>query len=369
LDQRLHDGRTMRRPLSFWLGLVGSCWLPAFALAQSSTTTTTPVTATGTGGLGVALLTVGEEAYNAQRRTPLGKTACDANVNLHFRVTNLNVGSGSPKYMEIYKGTACNTTEAKDGVGDDDCVRIKYEDRNQSSMVQEFDIPISELCSNEGDVTLWFLPVDTLDTNEAVTPYGVFELPLDVIPPDAPSNVKGGVGETEIPITWDRNDANISRNWILWDPNPVSDSGGDADGGTDGTGTTDTCGSPDLIPGQAIDLDHLPRGIGRKEAVGDIVSSKLSGDQIGSTRAAVAVVAQDLAGNWSVLSNVACVDVVPTNGFWDAYKADGGEAAQGCACSLSGSPTSSARPPARGLFAALGVLALAAVRRRRKRHS
>lgn len=363
MDQRLHDGRTMRRPLSFWLGLVGSCWLPALASAQSET----PVTATGTGGLGVTLLTVGEEAYN-QRGTPLGKTACDANANLHFRVTNLNVGTGSPKYMEIYKGTACNTTEGKDGVGDDDCIRIKYEDRNQSSMVQEFDIPISDLCSNEGDVTLWFLPVDTLDTNEAVTPYGMFQLPLDMIPPDAPSNVRGGVGETEIPITWDRNDSNISRNWILWDPNPVSGAG-DADGGTDGTGTSEDCSSPDLMPGQAIDIAHLPEGIQRTDAVGDVVSSNLSGDQIGSDRAAVAVVAQDLAGNWSVLSNVACVDVVPTNGFWDEYKAAGGEAAQGCACSLSGSPTSSARPAAPGLFASLGVLALAAVRRRRKRHS
>jgi hypothetical protein len=368
LDQRLHDGRTMRRPLSFWLGLVGSCWLPAFAFAQSDTDTT--LTTTGAGGLGVVLLTVGDEAYNAQRRTPLGKNACDANVNLHFRVTNLSVGSGSPKYMEIYKGTACNTSDAKDGVGDDECERITFEDRTQASMVQEFDIPISDLCSDEGDVTLWFLPVDTLNTNAAVTPWGVFELPLDVIPPDAPTNVRGGVGETEIPITWERGDTNISRNWILWDPDPVSSSdGSDADGGTDDTGSGDACGSPDLMPGQEIDVDHLPEGIQRKEAVGDVVSAQLSGGQIGSDRAAVAVVAQDLAGNWSVVSNIACVDVVPTNGFWDAYKANGGEAEQGCACSLPGSPISSARSAAGGLVAALAVFVLAALRLRRKRHS
>jgi MYXO-CTERM domain-containing protein len=340
----------MRRPLSFWLGLVGSCWLPALAFAQSSTPTT-PLTDATAGGLGVVLLTVGDEAYNAQRRTPLGKSTCDAGANLHFRVTNLSVGSGSPKYMEIYKGTACYTTDAKDGVGDDDCMRIKYEDRTQSSMVQEFDLPISDLCSNEGDVTIWFLPVDTLDTNQAVTPYGVFELPLDVIPPDAPSNVRGG-------------------NWILWDPDPVSGSdGADEDGGTDGSEGTAACGSPDLMPGQEIDLNHLPEGIRRKESVGDIVKDELSGDQIGSDRAAVAVVAQDLAGNWSVLSNVACVEVVPTNGFWDAYKEAGGEAEQGCSCSLPGSHTSGAPLTARGLFAALGVLALAALRIRRKRHS
>lgn len=359
----------MRRPLTFWLGLLSSCWLPALALAQSSNQTTTPSNTT-TGGLAVVLLNVDGEPYNAQRKLPLGKTACDANADLHFRVTNFGTGPASAKYVEIYKGTDCNTMDAKDGVGDDDCTRITYADREQSNTIQEFHLALQELCTEEGDVTLYFLPVDTLNTNAQLSLFGMFELPLDVIPPAAPVDVRGGVGETEIPVTWTRGGQNIARNWLLWDPDPevvTSDAGVAATDASTGGSTDEVCGSPDLMQGQEINLASLPTGIRRKEAVGDVVSAQLTGDELGSKRAALAVVSEDLAGNYSVLSNVACVNVVPTDGFWDAYKGAGGVAEEGCACSAPGSHT-----PARdaaGLFAGLALFAICAARLRRKRTS
>jgi hypothetical protein len=382
VDQRLHNGRAMRRTLWFWVGLVGSCWLPAFALAQSSTETTPTATSTS-GGIGVQLKSVGDESYTSQalRGTPLGKTQCDLKVNLVFVLTNLAVGSRSPKYIEIYKGTACNTTEGKDGLGNDDCERIKFINRTQSSTYEMLDIPIEDVCNSEGDVTLWFLPVDTLGTNANITPYGMYDLPLDTIAPNPPANVKGGDGETQIRITWERTDSNISRNWLIWDPKPVSgvittDGGSagsaavtDDDGGTD-DGIVDTsCGSPLLTPGEAIDVDKLPKGLSRKQAVGNVESAELSGSDINSPRAAVAVVSQDLAGNFSVLSNVTCVNVVDTSGFWDEYKVNGGDADGGCACSLPGSLTAGTRHTAGGLLAAFALFGLVIVRMRRKRLS
>lgn len=388
MDQGLHDGRTMRSPVWFWLSLAGSCWLPGFALAQSPTGTAIPTTSTTTsGGIGVQLKSVGDQAYTSQalRGTPIGKTQCDEKVDIVFVLTNLAVGSRSPKYVEIYKGTSCNTTEGKDGVGDDDCVRIKYENRTQSSTIQMFTIPIEDLCNSEGDVTLWFLPVDTLGTNANITPYGVYDVPLDTIPPNAPANVKGGNGQTQIRVTWDRTDTNISRNWLIWDPKPVTAVPADAGATTDGaeagssateeadggdTGTVDpSCGSALLMPGQAINIDKLPKGLHRKEAVGDVESAELSGDEIDSPRAAVAIVAQDLAGNWSVLSDVACVNVVDTSGFWDDYRVNGGDAEAGCACSLPGSRAGDARHAPSSLLAMFALLGLALVRRRSKRHS
>jgi MYXO-CTERM domain-containing protein len=326
---------------------------------------------------------VGDESYTSKdfRKTPIGKDQCDEGVDLSFRLSNLFIGTSAPKYIEIYRGTDCNTTEGKDGLGDDNCERIKYVNRNSSS-VQDIELPLKDLCDSEGDVTLWFLPVNTLGTNAVVTPYGVFQLPLDVIAPTAPVNVRGGDGETEIRINWERSDTNISRNWIIWDPKPVTDttvtdSGVTAEAGTGGSGddagategsTDPSCVSSLLKPGEMLDVDKLPKGLGKKEQVGDVESALLSGNDINSPRAAVAVIAQDLAGNFSPMSNIACVNVVDTSGFWDDYKQNGGDAESGCACSLPGSPATGGKSVG-GLMSLLAVLGLVIVRARRKRHS
>jgi hypothetical protein len=394
MDQRLHVGRTMTRPLWFWLGLLGSCWLPAFALAQSIGTSSPTTTSSTTGGLSVQLKLVGSTPYTsgALRHTQIGKTQCDAKVDLTFIVSGLASGTSSPRYLEILKGTNCYTMESKDGIGNDDCVRIKYVNRRQNVTLEQFTIPITDLCGAEGAVTLWFLPVDTLDTSAAITPYGVYEVPLDTIAPIAPVNVRGGAGETQISVNWERSDSNISLNYVIWDPKPITttvaadaglitEAGTDASGAeaagssavdnSDDGGVTDTgtsaCSSSLMAPGETIDPANLPKGLFKKTARGDVESFILSGSDINSPRAAVAIVAEDLAGNVSVLSNIACVSVVDTTGFWDAYKQNGGDADGGCACSLPGSRLTAAGHTAGGPLAALALLGLAVMRVRRKR--
>jgi hypothetical protein len=384
----------MSRSIWFLIGLASSCWLPALAFAQSSTgtSTSTNVQTTGAtstqGGLAVTLKKIGDKAYQgsaALRNNPIGGAQCsDDNVNLVFQIAGFATGNSSPSYVEIYKGTSCNTVEGKDGVGDDDCDRIKYITRNRSTTIEMINIPLMDLCNDAGNVTLWFLPVDTLGTNASVTPYGVFEVPIDTIPPNAPVNVKGGAGETQICITWKRSDSNISRNWVIWDPKPITPGLADAgdqgaagsaastedDAGTGTDDSTSACSSSLMKAGaKDIDPDHLPKGLYRKEIARNVESAELSGNEIDSPRAAVAIIAQDLAGNRSALSNIACIEVVDTVGFWDSYKDNGGDADGGCTCSLPGARPTDARHAATGIFATLALLGLAVVRVRRKRHS
>jgi hypothetical protein len=69
----------------------------------------------------------------------------------------------------------------------------------------------------------------------------------------------------------------------------------------------------------------------------------------------------------SPVSNIACLKVVPTSGFWDSYKTDGGEADAGCGCSVPGGAHGESRPWLSLLGAALGLIWLGS-RRRARRH-
>jgi MYXO-CTERM domain-containing protein len=256
----------------------------------------------------------------------------------------------------------------------------------------DIEVNIAPLCDPDGEPDLYFLPVDRIGTSEAVAPYGYFQVPVDVDPPAAPSGVKGGRGETEIPVSWDRGSGNPINYWLVWDPEPTEGgaagsgdtdggveagsgaagaSGSSGSGGTSGSDTDDTsdnggstaeCGSTKLVPGMPFDVGALPPGIKRKRVEGDVTSATLSGSEVGGDRAAVSVIAEDLAGNHSVLSDFGCVRVVPTVGFWDEYKDGGGAAEAGCACSV---PSASRSP----LSALPVVLALLLLRVRRKRRS
>jgi MYXO-CTERM domain-containing protein len=126
---------------------------------------------------------------------------------------------------------------------------------------------------------------------------------------------------------------------LVWDKNPVGGLSLDGDGGASVEGE---CTSEILKQGEDVNLDELAdnRNIGIDEVPGKVEKTTVSGDSLGARRVAMAVVAADLAGNISQISNVDCLQVVATNGFWDTYKANGGEAETGCACSTPGTRTS-----------------------------
>ena len=78
------------------------------------------------------------------------------------------------------------------------------------------------------------------------------------------------------------------------------------------------------------------------------------------------VVAVDLAGNASPVSNITCISVVPTTGFWGVYKDSGGTVQPGCACSLPGQPRNNPLTVAAVWPVALALLGLVARTRRRR---
>lgn len=138
-------------------------------------------------------------------------------------------------------------------------------------------------------------------------------------------------------------------------------SGADTGAGGDSTGTAGsddaTCGSDTLHPGEDPPADLVE--------CGSVTSTGASKGQTNDTlengvRYAVAVAAEDDANNIGKLSKLACGVPQEVTGFYEAYRAAGGEAGGGF-CSFSPARRGSA---AMGLLMILGTCALLARRRR-----
>lgn len=365
MDQRLHNGPTMMRPLGFWLALFAWLALPAFAFAQDDDSDSDENTLglNNSGGLGVVLY-IDQKTVDL-RKNPLGKRACDENWQLAFEISGFATGQDTEPLVAIWYGDNCNSEQKRDLVEENDCKQIGTpQERETRNLEQTFTIPMEEFCDlTTANIDVYFLPVDSDRSSGTIDTYGVFRLVIDLDPPEPPTNVRSQPGETEIPIDWEPNDSNIFQNWLVWDTVPVGAE--DLEGLDAGAIGESDCLSASLIPGQEFDLSSPPPGI-RQQAVSDVRSYSLNGTTLGADRVALGIISEDLAGNRSLVSNLTCVTVVPTDGFWDAYQNAGGDIEQGCACSLPGQ-----RPrPNRLAFVPL-VLAvvLVALRSRRKRRS
>jgi hypothetical protein len=312
---------------------------------------------------------------------------CVDKVDMQLEVDGL---PGDKDVLDIYVGTGtnCTSTEARDGDGEADCRKLD-DPYNIEGLTQDVPITLqvtdiiraafnnSEDCSERSSKpTLWFLAVDNSGGTDAVTAnqYGTIELNIDTDPPDAPTGVKGGRGENEIPVSWSVGSNKVDSFEIYVDsgngmapmrdgsveptPEPTDEDGGSDDEAAVGE-TNDMCGTGALRSGaSADDVPSL-----RKKPVGSATATEttLSSSLIEGDAAAVAVVALDAAGNRSGLSEVACVFVVPTRGIKDLYEEKYGEMPQGCPCSAAG--------PAQVEGALPIGLALAFIAFRRRRRS
>ena len=219
------------------------------------------------------------------------------------------------------------------------------------------------------------MAVDNSGTSEPVDSddYGRLELNVDTDPPDAPTRVRGGRGENEIPVSWSTGSERVESFEIYVDSGegtgvPASDASappadpdaGSGDGGTaSGSGATNSeCGTGALREGASA--DSVSGYFARSEGSPTATSTDLSSGDIDGTVAAVAVVAIDEAGNRSTLSEVTCVYVVPTTGLKDLYEMNNGEYPQGCPCAATGPAQLDAAWPI-----GLALTALAFRRRRR----
>jgi hypothetical protein len=202
--------------------------------------------------------------------------------------------------------------------------------------------------------------------------YGVLTIRIDRTPPQVPTDVTGGRAETEIPPTWNQPTEQLITYWTVIDLSGQMTGDTDLDGGgvaTDaGVMGVNACSSEYLIPGQSFDPEGLglPVTVRTHHLETKVDRTTFNGDDfLPYTTIAAGVIAQDRAGNRSPMSNIACLLVTPTSGFWDAYQTNGGEAQGGCGCSIPGSSHTSER--AWGILLAAGFGLVWRGRRRARR--
>ena len=312
---------------------------------------------------------------------PVGINECDSNANVDFELDGVPDG----KSIDVYLGEGCNQVNSRDDDGTGDCDYIGNFDseltRQQPVVITTRALMGDECSQNmESMPKIWFLAVSTPGGNEDVGKlYTMLDnLRLDTRAPAAPTGVQGGSGEKRIPVEWDASGSDLESFIVLIDPRPTAGGGAggsggtsggdDEDGGVDnepatggGSAASGECGSSVLTPRGSI--DGLPSSIKRKtinEATATGVD--LSPNDIDGEIAAIAVVAVDEAGNASVMSELACVKIVPTDGFWDRYQREGDAVAGGCPCAALGPAHLDSAWPV-GL--ALVLIARSARRRRR----
>lgn len=276
-------------------------------------------------------------------------------VLVDFNVTIGTVADGH--VLQVWSGSDCATKTNRDQ--NNSCVKvfesnavsshtqIRVKDMLQPSGNTALGIGTGndETCNNTGGSTvatkrlLWFLVLDPAALTTTVA-QASWEFSFDMSPPKAPVGATAGPGEESLVVTFDAPDeTDLSKYRVYCTPDA-----GD-------------CTSATLIAGEDPPAGLADCGSTNSKAATSVTAKGL----MNGTSYAVAVASEDLVGNTSKLSNVTCGVPQEVTGFYEAYRAAGGEAGGGFfACSFS---------PARGgAYGALGALALAAAalwRRRR----
>lgn len=353
------------RPLPSLAQLV-SLALAASAAAQ----TTTPSSSSGL--IKAEILTIGGEEVGLGEQS-VGIDDCDDDAVIEVRLDGVPSESEA---IDIWIGESCNTMARRDG-SDDDCTYVGNQpaDRTTNLIIELRAGDLIEDCSSNEESTpkIWLLAVkDPQGSEDVGTSYAqISNLHLDTRAPEAPTEVEGGSGEREIPVEWNTDDSDLERFIILIDPMPTMDPGAgtagsaspsedDAGAPTGGGGWNGECGSSVLTPG--ADLSSISTRVKRKEVnEATATHADLSSADIDGTAAAVAVVAVDKAGNESPVSELGCVYVVPTEGFWERYQQEPDAVGAGCPCRALGPAHAESGLP---VMLALGWLARSARRRR-----
>ncbi len=217
---------------------------------------------------------------------------------------------------------------------------------------------------------------------------GTYAVAYDVTPPDAPTDVVAGPGEGAAIVTWTYPGSlstdtdggtttaappDLQGYWLLCDP-PLSTTA--SDGGTDAgdssyvrldaddeeedDGAGGTCGASALTTLNPNDSAAFAR-YRCSDLVGATATRAVAQGLTNGRPYHLAVVAQDLAGNRSVVAVApTCVTPVPVTDFWESYRAAGGQALPG-ACAVA-----AGRVGASGAWIGLTIGIAVWVRRRRK---
>jgi hypothetical protein len=322
--------------------------------------------------------TLGTRVYRSTpvsdaREGTLNKAECVRNDSFTFDVTPTAPSSLGNYQLEVWKGSGCADKGAR--ITAPTCrllARANPSANSNSIEVSAQDIvardpgkippaATEEDCTSgvpePSTVTLYFLLVDSADDVPTGGTWAEYPLKFDMVAPDAPDSVSAGVGENTLVVSWEQPDdaTDIGGYRFYCDPPPAgADVGeGGATGSAGATGTpSGECGSSILTAGS-----DPPAGYECGDTSGTSTNGEAEGLENGLSYA-VAVATFDNYDNVGVLSEVACGTPAPVTGFFEAYRAAGGEAGGGyCAMHAGKSRTAAA------LFA-LALLGLVLRKRR-----
>ena len=289
---------------------------------------------------------------------PFNKKECEQDVSVDLLFNNVPTSSAGSMYVDFWYGlgasqSCLDPTTRNNAPGVTQCI-YEFEEMSNNATMLTFTTTVSKLvpCTS-GQYTVWALAVQSMKDETALSSpeVGISQtFTVDASPPNAPTNVTTGSGNTAVPLLW-----TIPANDDLSGYEVIIQAIADA--------SDTSCATATLVQGADVASDAL---VAATLMGGGATSVNIDPSQFGvpvGGYAAVAVVSKDLAGNVSVLSQVACLHRVPTNGFWAEYQQNGGNAKT---CSVVAPGASSSRHG--GWLAILGVAAAVSFLARRKKN-
>ncbi|HET8939461.1 MAG TPA: hypothetical protein VFN67_38710 [Polyangiales bacterium] len=338
-----------------WLAALIVSWGPR-ASAQTAGTggSVSSAPTAEDGNFNVDLIKAGGKDFNPQERTgrPIGLAAC-IEGSIEVTLSSLPNSAAYP-YLEVWYSTGSGNCQMGDRAtrtsGSQNCTKLEHSKESEQvnsyrTFNTEIDIrPVCRLNAEqtegaEGPQTLYFLLLQSKGSAEQAQFYRAFTIKVDTHPPEPPKITLAGSGQTDIRLEWEL-PVSSTNFWVAADYSNGALTGDDAGVSDASVGSSD-CNSNYLHEGSKFEPDARPTGLYVRNTESISTSWSFDGALFkGVKRVPVVVVAEDLAGNLSRQSQVACITVEPTTGFWERYKAsDGGDAGPGCACSAPGAPT------------------------------
>ncbi|MFT3928514.1 MAG: hypothetical protein QM778_38650 [Myxococcales bacterium] len=216
-------------------------------------------------------------------------------------------------------------------------------------------------CDLQSGQSLWILPLANATPTsgapgDAIAPALEIRFVVDVTALGAPTDVSGGSGETQAVVDWDAPSGadTLTTYEIYYDLTGISES---ADA---------TCSSELLVPG--AEAGTPSEGSLERVSLGNATRKTINPGDLGlaiGEKVPLALVALDAAGNRSVLSEVVCLRMVDTQGFWDACDADA--SCRGGLAACSAAPWTTAREDGGAFAWELAGLLFALLWRKRPR--
>lgn len=336
------------------------------SLIVQSVTLVTRAEPTGTVTVGAIYEWSNESARGDRLTTEISRADCVADASVTFSI-DIQGGSGS---FEVWAGAGCldadNRTQGQcfkisEGALTVDTITLRVQDMMQTPSASAGpgvgDATVCDGSDNQTggiDLHLFFLLIDKGDEG-AIGKDLTFE--YDITAPPPPTDISAGPGEDSLEVSFTASAADDLQGYRFYcseiGPPPEQGAGGAGDAAAAPSGD---CTSSVLVPGEDVPSEGvIACGSANSAQATDGTATGL----VNGTRYAVAVSAQDKFDNVGKLSALACGTPQEVTGFFEAYRAAGGQGGGGF-CSFG---------PGRRGAVALGfalLLAGAALLRRRK---